>query len=65
MPLFEYQCDKCGHQVERLQKHDDPPPYCEPCGEALPPEIPYMTRQISRTNFRLKGGGWAADGYAG
>ena len=63
MPLFEYQCDACGHRLEVLQKHDDPPPVCAPCDEGLPPETPHMTRQVSASSFHLAGDGWARDSY--
>lgn len=56
MPLFEYQCGGCGHRVEVLQKHGDPPPVCETCTEE-------MTRQISAGAFHLAGDGWARDNY--
>ena len=63
MPLYEYQCEGCGHEVEVLQKHDDPPPVCGPCDELLPPETPYMVKQVSRSSFALKGSGWERDSY--
>ena len=71
MPLFEYQCDACGHRLEVLQKHDDPPPVCAPCDEDVMmetatdplPETPYMTRQVSAPAFHLAGDGWARDSY--
>jgi putative FmdB family regulatory protein len=63
MPLFEYQCDGCGHRLEVLQKHDDPPPICASCDENVPPETPYMSRQVSTSSFSLKGHGWARDSY--
>jgi putative FmdB family regulatory protein len=56
MPLYEYQCEGCGHEVEVLQKHDDPPPVCETCTEE-------MARQVSRSSFALKGSGWERDSY--
>ena len=65
MPLYSFKCSGCGHVVERLQKYDDTPPYCELCDELFPDETPYMDRQIGRCSFVLKGTGWAADGYAG
>ena len=65
MPLYEFRCDECGDRVELLQKHDAPPPVCQPCDETFPPETPFMSRQVSRTNFKLVGTGWAADGYKG
>ena len=63
MPLYEYQCEACGHRVEVLQKHDDPAPACAPCDELLPPETPYMSRQVSAPAFHLAGDGWARDSY--
>jgi putative FmdB family regulatory protein len=58
MPIYEYICNDCGHQIERIQKVDDPPPaQCEKCGGPI-------HRPISRTSFQLKGSGWYADGYA-
>lgn len=56
MPLYEYQCEGCGHRVEVLQKHDDPAPVCETCAED-------MTKQISVSSFHLAGDGWARDNY--
>ncbi len=63
MPLYEYQCRSCGHRVDRLQSHDDPPPVCSTCDEKMPDETPFMDRLISRSSFVLKGSGWAKDGY--
>lgn len=53
MPIYEYKCEHCGHQLEALQKMSDEPlrkcPKCE--NEAL-------TKKVSAAAFRLKGGGW-------
>jgi len=53
MPIYEYQCRECGHRLEALQKISDSPlktcPACQ--GEGL-------SRLISASSFRLKGGGW-------
>lgn len=55
MPLFEFRCNKCKKQVEKLQ--DSPiPPTCEECKVE-------MHHILSVTNFSLKGGGWYNDGY--
>ena len=62
MPLFEYECPTCGHRCELLQRHDAPAPDCSPCTDNTDPP-PTMARQISRSSFRLKGSGWAFDGY--
>jgi putative FmdB family regulatory protein len=53
MPIYEYQCDACGHVLETLQKISEPPlTTCPACGaEAL-------KKLISASAFRLKGGGW-------
>ena len=57
MPLYDFKCDECEHVFEVTQKHIDPSPKCEECGE---PTI----RIISNTNFVLKGDGWYKDGYS-
>lgn len=58
MPIYEYACGSCGHVVEVMQRISDPAPAtCPSCGAAE------LSRQISRTTFQLKGGGWYADLY--
>jgi putative FmdB family regulatory protein len=58
MPLYAYQCEKCGHEEEHIQRFsDDPITECEVCGGPT-------KRLITGTAFKLKGGGWYADGYA-
>ena len=58
MPIYEYVCQACGLRAEVIQKVDDPPPAaCARCGQGP------MSRQVSRTSFQLKGGGWYADLY--
>ncbi|MDX1812800.1 MAG: zinc ribbon domain-containing protein [Gammaproteobacteria bacterium] len=53
MPIYEYECQKCGHQMEALQKmSDDPLKECPACGEHE------LKKLISAAGFRLKGGGW-------
>jgi putative FmdB family regulatory protein len=53
MPIYEYQCEACGHTLETLQKISDAPlTRCPACGaEAL-------KKLVSASAFRLKGGGW-------
>ena len=56
MPLYVYNCIKCDNEFEKLQSMNKPNPECPECrGETR--------RLISRSSFRLKGDGWAADGY--
>lgn len=53
MPIYEYVCSACGHELEKLQKLSDPPlTDCPHCGK------PTLEKQISAAGFRLKGGGW-------
>jgi putative FmdB family regulatory protein len=53
MPIYEFQCNACGHRFDRLQKLSDPDPsVCPSCG------APQVQRQISAPQFRLAGGGW-------
>ncbi|RDE24906.1 zinc ribbon domain-containing protein [Motiliproteus coralliicola] len=53
MPIYEYQCADCGHQLEALQKiSDDALTDCPSCGK------PALTKQISAAGFRLAGKGW-------
>ena len=59
MPIYEFACEACGKVAEEMQKLGDPPPAaCPSCGAGP------MTRQVSRTSFQLKGGGWYSDLYA-
>lgn len=58
MPIYEYECKKCGHQSEALQKFSDPPlAQCELCHGKL-------TKLISHSTFHLKGSGWYVTDYA-
>jgi len=53
MPIYEYQCQSCGHKYEALQKLSDPVlTDCPACNK------PELSKQISAAGFRLKGGGW-------
>lgn len=53
MPIYEYQCSKCQHQMEALRKISDAPLLdCPACGK------PSLTKLVSAASFRLKGGGW-------
>ena len=53
MPIYEYQCQACGHTLEALQKVSDKPlKKCPECGK------PKLQKLVSAPSFRLKGGGW-------
>lgn len=60
MPVYEYACEGCGHQLEIQQKLADAPlKTCPECGKDL------LEKLISSTAFVLKGSGWYKDGYSG
>lgn len=53
MPIYEYQCQSCHHELEALQRLSDAPLVdCPACGQ------PLLQKKISAAGFRLKGGGW-------
>lgn len=53
MPIYEYQCQDCGHRLEALQRmSDDALKECPQCMK------PSLKKLVSAAGFRLKGGGW-------
>lgn len=53
MPIYEYRCEACGHEMEALQKMSDAAlTDCPKCQQAE------LVKKISAVGFRLKGGGW-------
>jgi putative FmdB family regulatory protein len=53
MPIYEYRCESCGHELESLQKMSDPAlTECPECKQES------LKKVISAVGFRLKGGGW-------
>jgi putative FmdB family regulatory protein len=59
MPIYEYTCGSCGKTTDVLQKvSDGPPQVCPHCAKTGT-----LARQVSRSSFVLKGGGWYADLY--
>jgi len=53
MPIYEYRCTECGHEMEKLQKISDALlTDCPDCGK------PALQKLVSAAGFRLKGGGW-------
>lgn len=57
MPLYEYQCDACGHQFEVIRKFSDEPlTACPKCGGAV-------QKLVSSPAFQFKGSGWYATDY--
>ena len=59
MPLYEYQCKKCGHRFERIRKFSDPPVRrCPECGATV-------QQLLSPPAVQFKGSGWYVTDYAG
>jgi putative FmdB family regulatory protein len=58
MPIYEYQCEKCGEVFEVFQRVSDPPPEQHECGGRK------IKRVMSQTSFILKGSGWYITDYA-
>ncbi len=55
MPIYEYRCEACGHQLESIQKFSDEAlTDCPSCGK------PALKKLISAGGFQLKGSGWYA-----
>lgn len=58
MPIYEYECDKCGSHLEVLQKVGDKPlTRCSKCRGKV-------RKVVSRSSFQLKGSGWYVTDYA-
>ena len=58
MPLYEYQCDACGHRFETIQKFSDAPlEVCPKCGGPV-------HKLQSAPAFQFKGSGWYITDYA-
>ena len=58
MPLYEYECDTCGHRFEVIQKFsDDPLTECPKCKGAV-------RKLLSSPAIQFKGSGWYITDYA-
>lgn len=53
MPIYEYRCESCNFEFEKLQKMSDAPLLeCPECQQSA------LKKKISAAGFRLSGGGW-------
>lgn len=53
MPIYEYVCQSCGHELEVIQKISDSLlKVCPSCDKAR------LTKKVSAGAFRLSGSGW-------
>jgi len=58
MPLYEYECKKCGHRFERIQRFSDPlVKKCPECGGKV-------EQVLSAPAVQFKGSGWYVTDYA-
>ena len=57
MPLYEYECTKCGHRFEVIQKFSDRPrSQCPKCKGSL-------RKLLSAPAIQFKGSGWYVTDY--
>ena len=57
MPLYEYECEKCGKRVEKIEKYDGPHvKKCPSCGG-------HLDRLQSAPAIQFKGSGWYVTDY--
>jgi putative FmdB family regulatory protein len=57
MPLYEYECKKCGHRFEKIQKYSDRMvKKCPDCGGRV-------EQMISAPAVQFKGSGWYVNDY--
>lgn len=53
MPIYDYRCSNCSHELEALQKLSAAPlTTCPECGQET------LRKQVSAPAFRLAGSGW-------
>jgi len=58
MPIYEYQCSACGHQLEAMQKMSDAAlTQCPVCHQST------LNKLVSAAGFQLKGTGWYATDF--
>ncbi len=60
MPIYEYRCSSCGHELEALQKLADAPLLACPSCRA-----DALVKLVSASAFQLKGSGWYATDFKG
>lgn len=60
MPIYEYKCESCGHEMEVMQKMaDEPLTECPQCHKKA------LKKLVSAAGFRLSGNGWYETDFKG
>ena len=60
MPIYEYRCTACKHELEAIQKFSDAPLVtCPKCGAES------LRKLLSAAGFHLKGSGWYQTDFRG
>lgn len=58
MPIYEYECNACGHRLESFEKMNEAPlTTCPECHK------PKLQKLVSAAGFQLKGTGWYATDF--
>ena len=58
MPIYEYRCESCGKELEKIQKFSDLPlKDCPECGKQT------LSKMVTAAGFQLKGSGWYATDF--
>ncbi|MEO8400395.1 MAG: zinc ribbon domain-containing protein [Gammaproteobacteria bacterium] len=58
MPIYEYECNACGHRLEAFQKMSDAVlKSCPECHKEA------LQKLVSAAGFQLKGTGWYATDF--
>jgi putative FmdB family regulatory protein len=60
MPIYEYRCSQCGHELEAMQKISEAAlTRCPSCSAET------LVKLVSAAGFQLKGSGWYATDFRG
>ena len=60
MPIYEYRCSQCGHELEAMQKITEAAlTLCPSC------RADTLVKLVSAAGFQLKGSGWYATDFRG
>jgi len=70
MPIYEYECDRCGHRFEQVMKISESAPACPACGlqETRKRVVPFRTNgwvEIPRPGWKNGSAGEIQIGKSG